>query len=288
MGESENIMEVTEEQKLNQMWWQQNPMTYDWQGTLKLSPYTREWYDEIDRRFLAASYFAKGADGSPFGRFLRSEYVANKDVLEIGCGMGTHAAMLARCGARITAIDLTEKAVETAKHRFEIFGLQGEIKQADAEQLLFPDGSFDFVWSWGVIHHSRSTESIVTEITRVLRPGGRVMIMVYYRPSLVYYLHAGLIRGVLLGKLWRHSLQDIYTAASDGFYARVFNKKELKSLLAPNYSNLRLTVVGLKPELFPIPRTRLKEQLEEFTPDWLASTVLSRAGSMIVVEAEKR
>jgi 2-polyprenyl-3-methyl-5-hydroxy-6-metoxy-1,4-benzoquinol methylase len=281
-------MEVTDEQELNRTWWQQNPMTYDWQGTLTVPPYSRQWFDEIDRRFLLASYFARGSDGTPFGRFLRKEHVAGKDVLEIGCGMGTHAAMLARCGAQLTAIDLTERAVETARHRFEIFGLQGEIQQADAEKLQFPGGSFDFVWSWGVIHHSRSTELILAEITRVLRPGGRILIMVYYKPSLVYYLHAGLIRGILLGKLWRHSLRDIYTAASDGFYARVFTKKELRGLLEPNYTNLRMSIVGLKPELFPMPRTHLKEQLEELTPDWLASAVLSRCGSMIVVEAEKR
>ena len=68
----------------------------------------------------------------------------------------------------------------------------------------------------------------------------------------------------------------------------MFTKKELRGLLEPNYTNLRMSIVGLKPELFPMPRTHLKEQLEELTPDWLASAVLSRYGSMIVVEAEKR
>ena len=280
-------MKLTNLQEVNQKWWQQNPMTYDWQRTLKIEPYSQEWFDEIDERFLSASYFARGSDGSPFGRFLRKEHIQNKEVLEIGCGMGTHAAMLARNGARLTAIDLTEKAVETTKCRFQMFGLEGDIRRADAERLEFADLSFDFVWSWGVIHHSSSTEAIVAEITRVLRRGGRLMIMVYYKPSLVYYVHAGLIRGVLLGKLLRHSMQDIYTAASDGFYARVFTKKELRAVIGPEYTNIRTTVVGLKPELYPIPRTYLKEQVERFTPDWLASAILSWCGSMIVVEAEK-
>lgn len=280
-------MKLTEVQELNQKWWQQNPMTYDWQRTLKIEPYSQEWFDEIDERFLSASYFARGSDGSPFGRFLRRQDVENKEVLEIGCGMGTHASMLARSGARLTAIDLTEKAVETTRRRFQMFGLEGDIRQADAEKLAFPDLSFDFVWSWGVIHHSSSTESIVAEITRVLRPGGKLMIMVYYKPSLVYYVHAGLIRGVLLGKLCRQSMQEIYTAASDGFYARVFTRKELRTMLGSKYTNVRTTVVGLKPELYPMPRTFIKEQLERFTPDWFASAILGWCGSMIVVEAEK-
>jgi hypothetical protein len=112
--------------------------------------------------------------------------------------------------------------------------------------------------------------------------------MVYYRPSLVYYVYAGLIRGVLMGKLLRQSVHQIYIEASDGFYARVFNRKELTALLAQSYEKISTTVVGLKAELFPIPRWQAKERLEELTPDWFASAILSRWGSMIFVEAVKK
>jgi SAM-dependent methyltransferase len=276
------------EQQANQNWWQQNPMTYDWEGTLAPEPLSREWFDEVDRRFLDSAYYAKGADGSPFGRFLRAEDVAGKEVLEVGCGMGTHASMLARAGASLTAIDLTGRAVETTGRRFKLFGLSGRIERGDAERLRFPDDSFDMVWSWGVIHHSGSTERCLSEIGRVLRPGGRLFLMVYYRPSLVYYVHNGLIRGVLMGKLFRRRLQQIYTAASDGFYARVFTKGELRSLLSADYDQVKISIVGLKGELFPVPRWSFKERLEALTPDRLAAAVLGRWGSMIVVEAVKR
>ena len=99
--------------------------------------------------------------------------------------MGTHAALLARAGARLTAIDLTETAVEMTRRRFKIFGLAGEIGRADAENLPFRNATFDLVWSWGVIHHSSSMERCILEITRVLRDRGRLFLMVYYRPSLV-------------------------------------------------------------------------------------------------------
>jgi ubiquinone/menaquinone biosynthesis C-methylase UbiE len=277
-----------ESQKANQEWWNDNPMTYDWEGTLRLVPGSREWFEEIDRRFMTSAYYAHGEDGAPFGRFLKSEALSGKAVLEIGCGMGTHAAMLARAGARLTAIDLTERAVATVTRRFEIFQLSGRIQHADSEQLPFADASFDMIWSWGVIHHSSSTERCFTEITRVLKPGGRILVMVYYRPSLVYYLHCGFLRGVIFGQLLYRSLQEIYTAASDGFYARVFTKKELQALLEPHYGQLMMSVVGLKAELLPIPRWRFKEKVEELIPDGLASTILSRWGSMIVVEAVKK
>jgi 2-polyprenyl-3-methyl-5-hydroxy-6-metoxy-1,4-benzoquinol methylase len=272
-------------QQVNREWWESNPMTYDWEKTLQIDPGTLKWYDEIDRRFLDSAYYAAGQNGQPFGRFLKPDFVSGKQVLEIGCGMGTHAEMLLRNGARLTAIDQTALAVESTRRRLELKQLDARVLQQDAEKLTLPDRSFDVVWTWGVIHHSSSTEQCVSEISRVLRPGGRLMMMVYYRPSLVVYLHCGLIRGVLLGQLLRQSLHQIYVNATDGFYARVFSKSELRALLAREYHSLQITVVGLKAELYPIPRNSLKIALERMTPDWLARAILGEFGSMVVVEA---
>jgi ubiquinone/menaquinone biosynthesis C-methylase UbiE len=272
-------------QQVNREWWESNPMTYDWEKTLQIDPGTLQWYDEIDRRFLDSAYYAAGQNVQPFGRFLKPDFVSGKQVLEIGCGMGTHAEMLLRNGARLTAIDQTALAVESTRRRLELKQLDARVLLQDAEKLTFPDRSFDVVWTWGVIHHSSSTEQCVSEISRVLRPGGRLMMMVYYRPSLVYYLHCGLIRGILLGQLLRQSLHQIYVNATDGFYARVFSKFELRALLAPQFHSLQITVVGLKAELYPIPRNSFKIALERVTPDWLAKAILGKFGSMVVVEA---
>ena len=272
-------------QQVNREWWESNPMTYDWEKTLQIDPGTLKWYDEIDRRFLDSAYYAAGQNGQPFGRFLKPDLVSGKQVLEIGCGMGTHAEMLLRNGASLTAIDQTALAVEATRRRLDLKRLDAQVLQQDAEKLTLPDRSFDVVWTWGVIHHSSSTEQCVGEISRVLRPGGRLMMMVYYRPSLVFYLHCGLIRGVLLGQLLRQSLHQIYVNATDGFYARVFSKSELRALLAREFHSLQITVVGLKAELYPIPRNGLKIALERMTPDWLARAILGEFGSMVVVEA---
>jgi len=278
---------VVPAQESNHRWWSANPMAYDRHDGIAHAAGTAEWFVEIDRRFLQSAYYARGGDGSPFGRFLRSPEVAGRDVLEIGCGMGTHAAMLARAGARLTAIDLTSRAVAMTRQRFALAHLTARIEEADAERLPFAAGSFDTIWSWGVIHHSRSTERCLAEIARVLRPGGRLIAMVYYRRSLVYYVHAAFIKGVLFGRLRRESLQDIYVSGSDGAYARVFTKHELRSCLANDFADVRLTVVGLKPELWPIPRSRFKVFLERMTPERVARAVLGRWGSMIVIEAVK-
>jgi SAM-dependent methyltransferase len=104
-------------------------------------------------------------------------------VLEIGCGMGTDGAQFAKAGAIYTGIDLTDAAVELARKRFQVSGLKGEFRVADAERLDFPDASFDLVYSHGVLHHTPDIEAAVREIHRVLKPGGRAMVMLYHRGS---------------------------------------------------------------------------------------------------------
>lgn len=262
-------------------------MAYDWRESISSPAYTREWFEEVDRRFFDAAYFARGPQGEPFGQYLRPQMVERRAVLEIGCGMGSHAALVARRGANLTAIDITKPAVEATRRRFELFGLTANILQADAEELPFPDNSFDVVWSWGVLHHSASFERCLSQVNRVLRPGGNLLLMVYHRRSIFFVGHCGLIRGVLLGQLLRRSLQDIYSQNSDGAYARLFSKSELRGLLDRDYKPLAISVVGQKNDLLPIPGSRLKARLERALPDQVASPLLERWGFFLVAEGVK-
>jgi ubiquinone/menaquinone biosynthesis C-methylase UbiE len=115
-------------------------------------------------------------------------------VLEIGCGCGSEAELFARAGADYTAIDLTNAAVHITRRRFQLANLEGRFVQGDAENLPFPDGSFDFVYSHGVLHHTPDTPRTISEVHRVLSPGGRAAIMLYYRDSFNYYVNLGIIR----------------------------------------------------------------------------------------------
>lgn len=115
-------------------------------------------------------------------------------VLEIGCGLGTDGARFAKAGADYTGVDLTEAAVDFARKRFELFDLPGKFRTADAEQLDFPDESFDVVYSHGVLHHTPDINSAVRGIHRVLRPGGRAIVMLYHRDSYNYRINISLLR----------------------------------------------------------------------------------------------
>src|SRR6266481_7279809 len=124
--------------------------------------YTKEWH------IPEAADFA-GARGS--------------SILEIGCGMGTDGAQFAQAGAQYTGIDLTQAAIDLARKRFELSGLVGEFRVADAENLDFADASFDRVYSHGVLNHTPDTARAISEIHRVLKPGGQATIMLYHRGS---------------------------------------------------------------------------------------------------------
>jgi SAM-dependent methyltransferase len=115
-------------------------------------------------------------------------------VLEIGCGLGTDGAQFARAGANYTGIDLTDAAIDLARRRFELFQLPGTFRIADAERLDFPNNSFDLVYSHGVLHHTPDTSAAVREIHRVLRPGGKAIVMLYHRDSYNYRVNISMLR----------------------------------------------------------------------------------------------
>ena len=157
---------------------------------------TREYFDAIeDYRYRVYSPWMEETIG--FARY------AGKRVLEIGCGTGTDLLQFARGGARVTGVDLTPRSIEIAQRRFEVYGQSGEFGLGDAEKLNFPDESFDVVYSFGVIHHTPDTEAAAREIHRVLKPGGKAIVMVYHRSSLYYWGGLILKRGILRGELLR-------------------------------------------------------------------------------------
>jgi len=105
-------------------------------------------------------------------------------VLEIGVGMGADYLEWLKAGAQPTGVDLSPASIEKARQRCQVAGYQPDLRVADAEQLPFPDNSFDVVYSYGVMHHSPNTPKCVQEALRVLKPGGEARIMVYHHPSI--------------------------------------------------------------------------------------------------------
>ncbi|MDY6972044.1 MAG: class I SAM-dependent methyltransferase [Thermodesulfobacteriota bacterium] len=118
-------------------------------------------------------------------------------ILDVGCGNGWLLWNYARRGAQTTGLDLTKKGIEICRKRFEYEGLSGDFLCGNAEELPFGDGSFDMVTSLGVIHHTPETEKCAREIIRVTRPGGKVVVCIYFRNILLRNWSFPLIRSVM-------------------------------------------------------------------------------------------
>jgi ubiquinone/menaquinone biosynthesis C-methylase UbiE len=110
-------------------------------------------------------------------------------VLEIGCGIGLDSFRMASAGMEVTAVDLTGIGVATAHARFARTGTGGRFAVTDAGDLPFSDASFDYVYSFGVLHHAADTQRCVDEVHRVLKPGGSALVMLYHRRSLNELVH---------------------------------------------------------------------------------------------------
>lgn len=109
-----------------------------------------------------------------------------KRVLDVGSGNGYVLSKYAAEGAETYGIDITSAGIDLCSKRFEYLGLKGDFRVADAQELPFNDNTFDCVCSMGVLHHVPNTQKAVDEIFRVLKPGGRLIVMFYHRNSAKY------------------------------------------------------------------------------------------------------
>ena len=129
--------------------------------------------------------------------------VSGKRVLEIGLGQGAESEGLIRRGARWTGLDLTAESVRRVAVRLTLNELPyEEILQGTAVKIPAEDDSFDLVFSHGVLHHIPDIHSAQTEIHRVLRPGGRLVAMLYARRSLNYLVSIAVVRRAALLAAW--------------------------------------------------------------------------------------
>lgn len=152
--------------------WNSNPL---WTGESNFEPGTRPFFEE-HRRVCRDDCFAGHVDDRIFMP------APDARVLDLGCGIGFWLVEFWERGYRnLTGADLSQKSLEIARQRCEVYDVPAHLRVANAEALDFETGSFDHVNCQGVIHHTPNTQHALNEIARVLRPGGTASVSVYYR-----------------------------------------------------------------------------------------------------------
>jgi ubiquinone/menaquinone biosynthesis C-methylase UbiE len=141
----------------------------------------RDYYDEF------ADWYEKGRDRGYHALIddlevdLLADYVDDKEVLEVGCGTGLILDRVARRAQRAVGIDISKGMLHQAVAR----GL--DVAQGDVTALPFADESFDVVYSFKVLAHIQDIDRALSEMARVTRPGGHLLLE-FYNPYSLRYL----------------------------------------------------------------------------------------------------
>jgi ubiquinone/menaquinone biosynthesis C-methylase UbiE len=160
--------------------------------------------------------------------FHEYENFSGKKVLDIGCGNGYVLSRFSKEGAKTSGVDITPTGVNLCRKRFEMMGLAGDFQVGNAEELPFPDNTFDCVSSMGVLHHTPNTEKAIGEAFRVLKPGGRLQVMFYHRNSALYRIKFPIVK-LLTGKSLQQQVNEVDGKGCPK--GDVYSRKELAALL---------------------------------------------------------
>lgn len=152
-------------------------------------------HDQWDREYRSphsAAFFNDVLDR--IGRFLPRD--PGLPILDAGCGSGQNAIHLARRGHAVHAVDFAEPVLEAARRNVAEAGLAGRVRfgREDLLSLSFPDGAFPAVLCWGVLMHIAEVEAALSELARVVAPGGVLILSEINLGSLQRRAFVGLTR----------------------------------------------------------------------------------------------
>jgi len=188
---------------------------------------TPEFFQQLDAyRYDKLNYLPRLVNFSSY---------KGKNLLEVGCGAGIDLVRFARAGTRVTGIDLSTTALDLARKNITQNGLTADLQKMNGECMEFAANTFDVVYAHGVLQYTADTEKMVTELHRVLKPGGQAIMMVYNRIS------------------WLNMMRRVTKVPlehEDAPVLKKFSITELKQLLGP-FSSFQII-----PERFPV-RTKL-------------------------------
>jgi SAM-dependent methyltransferase len=187
-------------------------------------------------------------------------------VLDAGCGMGRYLRIAASLGARVVGMDLSGAVYAARDLTADLPGVA--VVQGDLLRPPFGSGTFDHIYSLGVLDHTPDPKRAFLELCRLLRPGGRIVIWVYprERPALeaIIRVHRGISTRLPLGLVSRLSR---LTAPIGGLKRRLM----LSGNRAVARFGVVLNLMTIGVSMHPDPEVRVCDTL-----DWYAPLFMSR------------
>ena len=244
---------------------------------------SKEYFQELAKIRSSSSGFVR--------EFYEFENTKGKKVLDVGCGPGWISFNYAANKAFIFSIDIALNAVKMAKGFFDEQGLNSHFHVADAENLPFKEGSFDFVISEGVLHHTPNAANGLSEIYRVLKKGGKAAVSFYEknwllsRPVFPITLLLMRLLGVKLhgaeniGRVTPQELARMYDGI-DNPLGDIKTRSEWEKML----KECGFVVTQRKRYYFPARFFRLGKHF----PSWLHCFLDRTCGTMVFFKVEKK
>lgn len=132
---------------------------------------------KLKATWMAGDYghFATFLEPGALDFLARLEITPGTRVLDVGCGAGQIAIPAARAGAKVSGVDIAVNSILQARARAQAEGLDVQFDEGDAEMLAFENGTFDLVVSLIGAMFAPRPERVAAELTRVCRPGGRIV-----------------------------------------------------------------------------------------------------------------
>ena len=132
-------------------------------------------------------------------------------------------------------VDLTPRNLEITSKRFELYGLKTKLSVGDAERLPYNSNTMDFIYSFGVVHHSPDTKAIISEIQRVLKPGGKCWVSVYHKNSIFFWWSVLVVKYLMKGGHTKRELNQQlslveYPGTNENMVIRLYKRKEFELL----------------------------------------------------------
>ena len=187
--------------------------------------------------------------------FLKFDSYRGKRVLEVGVGQGTDLVQFAKGGAEVSAIDITQRHLELAARNFAVRGLRADLRYATAAAIPFENGSFDVVYSFGVLHCTDNTVRCLTECHRVLRPGGTLILAMYHKYSF-FHAYTIIVNGLLRGGLRRFGYKGLMSMIESGADGRTvvplvktYSSGQLRNILE-DFREVQVEIRHLTPNDF--------------------------------------
>ena len=182
--------------------------------SLGITERTPESLREFDEAYLAIYPYLPP--------YVCGELLSGKKVLEIGLGYGTLGRLLMSRGCEYHGLDIADGPVAMMRYSMELMHIDPgqRVRQGSALAIPHDDAAFDYVYTIGTLHHTGSLEKAVSEVRRVLAPGGKAVVMLYNRHSFRQLVDVPLLRGrtFLSGALrgFREKVRGLYDTNSQG------------------------------------------------------------------------